>query len=310
MKKALILVLFLKATNIFSQTTIEVNFLGGYLYTTPYSCWFENGFVEPKLIMWLGEHEQISVIGFYDTYDNTYDNINYSSGEMKVRVGDKEGWMSTTYPSEMLRNVTRIYKGDSLLKPKPNEAMSPIDSDIEWNYRNNGLPKIEAEKNIDKKIALLEILKKDYPSKSSKIDDLIKEAKSHKQIRIPLTQHGNTRSLKAKINNTLSFDFILDTGADNVLVAPDVFITFYKAGLITDKDIKGKQNFNIADGTTVQGLKFILKEIQIDDIVLNNVEASVITGGADYDMLLGGSVFEKLGKISIDYKNSELIIEK
>ena len=49
--------------------------------------------------------------------------------------------------------------------------------------------------------------------------------------------------------------------------------------------------------------------MQIGEIILYNVEASVIAGG-DYDMLLGGSVFEKLGKISIDYNKSELIIEK
>jgi predicted aspartyl protease len=132
---------------------------------------------------------------------------------------------------------------------------------------------------------------------------------SKKQVRIPLTQKGNTHFIKAKINGTLSFDFILDTGADNVLVAPDVFMTFYKAGLITNADIIGKQHFSIADGTTVNGLKFYLREIQIGDIVLNNVEASIISGG-DYEMLLGGSVFKKNGTITIDYNNNVLIIEK
>jgi len=191
------------------------------------------------------------------------------------------------------------------LKPDNLEVQSKIDL-CDFNIR---FDIAKNESDVDNKITLLENLKSDYPSKSTQLVNLINETRKHKQIRIPLTKRGNSHTIKAKINNVLSFDFILDTGADNVLVAPDVFITFYKAGLITEGDIIGKQHFSIADGSTVKGLKFYLREIQIGEIILNNVEASVIAGG-DYDMLLGGSVFRKIGKITIDYANHELIIEK
>jgi predicted aspartyl protease len=191
------------------------------------------------------------------------------------------------------------------LKPDNLEVQNKIDL---CNFYSR-LAIAKNEDDGDNKITQLENLKYDYPSKSGQLDNLINEAKKHKQIRIPLTKVGNSHKIKAKINNVLSFDFILDTGADNVLVAPDVFVTFYKAGVITDADIIGKQHFSIADGSTVKGLKFYLREIQIGEIILNNVEASVIAGG-DYDMLLGGSVFKKIGKITIDYNNAELIIEK
>ena len=63
------------------------------------------------------------------------------------------------------------------------------------------------EKNIDNKITLLENLRSDYPEQAYVLSNLINEAKSHKQIIIPLTKSGNTHRLKAKINNVLNFDF-------------------------------------------------------------------------------------------------------
>lgn len=193
----------------------------------------------------------------------------------------------------------------SLLKPHETEPKNKIDECdffIRLNIAKN-------EKEIEYKITLLESLKNDYPSKSSQLDNLINEAKKHKQIRIPLIARGNSNIIVVKINGILSFDFILDTGADMVLVSTDVFSTFWRAKLITDNDLIGKSHFSIADGTDVVGYKFYLREVQIGDIILYNVEASVIAG-SNGDMLLGGSVFKKIGKITIDYNNSELIIEK
>ena len=144
-----------------------------------------------------------------------------------------------------------------------------------------------------------------YPKKQ--ISFCEKEIEESKLIEIPLVKEGNVFILKVKLNDLMNFDFILDTGADNVLISQDIFSTFWKAGIITKSDILNYTEFSIADGSSVIGLKFILKKIQFGDIILTNVEASVIDGN-NTQCLLGGSAFKQLGKIAIDYTESKLLI--
>ncbi len=219
--------------------------------------------------------------------------------QQKMRQG--KAFLAT----KKFEEAKEVFEQASQLKPNELEPRQKVD---ECDY----FIRLEITKNENEpyiKLNLLENLKIDYPSKSNYLDKLIAEAKRHQKIIIPLVRVGNSNKIKAKINGTLTFDFILDTGADNVLVSPEIFITFCKAGLITNTDFIGKNYFSIADGSSVVGYKFYLREIQIGDIVLYNVEASVIEGGSG-DMLLGGSVFKKIGKITIDYDNDQLIIDK
>lgn len=146
-----------------------------------------------------------------------------------------------------------------------------------------------------------------YPKQQiKKIEKALKEKNT---IKIPLVSHGNTKYIKARLNGTLEFDFVLDTGADNVLISPEIFLTFYRSGVITKDDIISDEVFSIADGSTVIGLTFYFKKINIGEIELENVLGSVI-GTGQTDCLLGGSVFSKLGQITIDYDNNLLKIEK
>ena len=128
-----------------------------------------------------------------------------------------------------------------------------------------------------------------------------------KSVVIPLKFENNLHYISTKLNDIMTFDFIFDTGASNVLVSSSIFVTFWKAGLITKEDIIGDAKYSIADGSSVNGYKFILKKIQIGNIILTNIEASVMEGGSD---LLGGSVFVKLGKFKLDYDKHELIVER
>ncbi len=131
-------------------------------------------------------------------------------------------------------------------------------------------------------------------------------------IKIPLTKRNNSMILSAKINGVLNFDFILDTGADDVLVTPDIFLTYRKANIIKDDDIIDWGVYSTADGSKVIGVKFRIRKIEIgNEIILRNVDATVIPDSdISGDNLMGGSAFEKLGKITIDYENNLLLIEK
>ena len=146
-----------------------------------------------------------------------------------------------------------------------------------------------------------------YPKQQiNKIEAILKE---HRTIKIPLEARGNSKIIKAKLNGIMEFDFIVDTGADNVLVSSDIFRTFYKGGIIKDEDLIDMETYTVADGSSIIGLSFYLRKIEFGDITLTDVKASVIDSD-NIDCLMGGSAFKKLGQITIDYDNDLLIIEK
>jgi predicted aspartyl protease len=112
-----------------------------------------------------------------------------------------------------------------------------------------------------------------------------------------------------KINNTITIQFIIDLGASDVSISPDIFNVLYKAGTIEDDDFFGTATYQLADGTTVKSNIFNIKEIQIgNNISIKNVRAS-ISNSVNSPLLLGQSFFTKLKGYRIDNIRRVLIIE-
>ena len=51
------------------------------------------------------------------------------------------------------------------------------------------------------------------------------------------------------INGTLTLNFLIDTGASDVSIPLDVFLTLLRAGTIDDLDIIGEREYTLADGS-------------------------------------------------------------
>ena len=64
-----------------------------------------------------------------------------------------------------------------------------------------------------------------------------------------------------------------------------------------------------ASGDIHEGTILKLKEVKLGDAVLKNIEASVV-GNQKAPLLLGQSVLEKFGTITIDNINSKLKIKQ
>ena len=126
---------------------------------------------------------------------------------------------------------------------------------------------------------------------------------------INLQNVGNVYLLKAKLNGILeNQEFVFDTGASDLTITPDVFSILYKAGTIKASDFIGTATYQLADGSIVRGKKFILRELKIDDIILNDIEVS-ISNNVQAPMLFGQSAISKLGNYKIDFKQGLLILE-
>lgn len=109
--------------------------------------------------------------------------------------------------------------------------------------------------------------------------------------KVPVTINGRPMS------------FILDTGASLISISSAEAEFMMKQGTITEADMIGKSRFQDATGAISPGSIVRLKSVQIGDRVLENVNASVVTG-AKAPLLLGQSALSQFGKISVDYKRN------
>ncbi len=125
---------------------------------------------------------------------------------------------------------------------------------------------------------------------------------------IKLTKNGDgTFSIPILINGALKIDFILDSGASDVLISPDVALTLIRTGTVSESDFIGTQTYQFANGSKAKSKVFMIHKIEIGNKSIENVKAS-ISNSLSAPMLLGQSVLNRFGKVIIDYQNSTLTI--
>ena len=118
---------------------------------------------------------------------------------------------------------------------------------------------------------------------------------------------GGTFEIPCDING-LPLQMIFDTGASDVTISSVEANFMFKNGYLSDKEIKGKKYYQIANGQISEGTTITLREVKIGDAVLHNVDASVVKS-QKAPLLLGQSAMERFGTITIDNQNNKLIIK-
>jgi clan AA aspartic protease (TIGR02281 family) len=120
--------------------------------------------------------------------------------------------------------------------------------------------------------------------------------------------YGGTYEIPCTVNG-LPLKMIFDTGASDVTISSVEASFMFKNGYLTDSDVKGKTKYMTASGDIHEGTILKLKEVKLGDAVLKNIEASVVNS-QKAPLLLGQSVLEKFGTITIDNLNSKLLIRQ
>jgi aspartyl protease family protein len=106
--------------------------------------------------------------------------------------------------------------------------------------------------------------------------------------------------------NGVTFDMIYDTGASNTTISLTEANYLYDKGYLNDEDIIGVERYRTADGSIHEGVKIILRSVEIGpDIKLKNINASVVLNQAA-PLLLGQSVFREFKEVSVDRQNKVL----
>lgn len=127
---------------------------------------------------------------------------------------------------------------------------------------------------------------------------------TYSQKIIKLEKVNGIYKIPCKVNGIL-MNFIFDTGATDVSISLTEANFLMKQGLLRDEDIKEVVKYKLANGKVEKGTKIILKQIDIDGLILENIEASIVHN-LDAPLLLGLNAISKLGRVVIE--ENKLII--
>ena len=99
--------------------------------------------------------------------------------------------------------------------------------------------------------------------------------------------------------NGIPMKFIFDTGASNVSISKTEAEFLIKQGLLAKEDFIEVVNYRIADGSIKEGIKVKLKEIKIQEIILRDITATIVSESSA-PLLLGQSVLSKFGRFEVE----------
>ena len=105
--------------------------------------------------------------------------------------------------------------------------------------------------------------------------------------------------------NGLDLKFIFDTGASSISLSSAEALVMIRQGLISEEDIVGQEQFQDATGGISAGTKIRLRTIEIGNVILRNVEATIVDN-IQAPLLLGQTALSKFGKVTIDYNKNTI----
>ncbi len=123
---------------------------------------------------------------------------------------------------------------------------------------------------------------------------------------VPMTLVGGTFAVPVGINNVITLDFIVDSGAAYVSIPSDVVSTLVRSGTLQASDFIGQETFVLADGSQVPSATFRIRSLKVGDVTLENVVGSV--ANAKGSLLLGQSFLGRFQSWSIDNASHALLL--
>ena len=90
-------------------------------------------------------------------------------------------------------------------------------------------------------------------------------------ISVPLRADGGTFVAPILINNTVTLNFTVDSGATDVTIPVDVVLTLIRAGKLDKSDFIGSANYTLADGSTMPSTKFRIGSLTVGGKVVKTL---------------------------------------
>jgi tetratricopeptide (TPR) repeat protein len=126
-------------------------------------------------------------------------------------------------------------------------------------------------------------------------------------ISVAMRIEGGTYVVPVLINNAITLDFIVDSGASDVSIPADVVSTLVRTGTLKDSDFLGQKTYVLADGSTVPSQTFRIRSLKVGDKILENVYGSVASSQGS--LLLGQSFLSRFKSWSVDNTKHSLVLD-
>ena len=125
-------------------------------------------------------------------------------------------------------------------------------------------------------------------------------------LEIPLEKHGDVYTLPVLVNGSITVNFILDTGASEVVIPSNYVTTLLRAGTITQNDFLPGKSYRLGNGSVMRSSRFKIKELNIRGYRIFDVPACVspVTGPP----LLGQSFLNRIESWTLDNRSHKLIL--
>lgn len=126
-------------------------------------------------------------------------------------------------------------------------------------------------------------------------------------LEVNLAKHQGIYQLPARINGVITLDFVLDSGAAEVVIPADVVLTLLRTGTVAEEDFLPGQSYTLADGSSLRSPRFIIRTLEVGGYNVSNVAALVAPVAGD--LLLGQSFLERFNRWTLDNQRAALILE-
>jgi len=127
------------------------------------------------------------------------------------------------------------------------------------------------------------------------------------EVRVKMVSNGGVFRVPVLINNALTLNFFVDSGASDVSIPADVFLTLMRTGTVKESDFIGTKKYLLADGSTVSSRTFILRSLKVGDRTVTDVRASITK--VNGPLLLGQSFLNNFKSWSQDNVKRELVLQ-
>ena len=127
-------------------------------------------------------------------------------------------------------------------------------------------------------------------------------------LTVSLRRQSGVLMVPAVLNEIVSTNFVVDSGASDVVIPENLLQDLRKAGKFRDSDFTGTQMVKIADGSVVRSKTFVLRSFTISTRTMENIKASVAPGNAI--PLLGQSFLQRFSSWSIDNERQVLLLKE
>lgn len=122
---------------------------------------------------------------------------------------------------------------------------------------------------------------------------------SGETIDVPYREENGVKIVAVKLNG-MKVDMIFDTGCSTTLISAAEANYLFQKGELSESDILGVTQAQIADGSIVENAVVNLKEVIIDDkLICTDVQATV-SNNVGAPLLLGNEILNRAESFTID----------